>query len=194
MERQSGSDAVTSEDQRLLAETLSSALASIQPGNTAYRDYHNLMIGIVEFLFYPNLLCPRKETEINQGRKRIDITMENGAKEGIFYRLHDVRDLPCSFVAIECKNYSTEVANPELDQLAGRFSANRGKFGILCCRNFEDRGLFIERCRDTLRDGHGLIIPLDDSTILGLLSLIQQEERSRIDGVITDIINEVWLS
>ena len=42
--------------------------------------------------------------------------MENGARAGIFYRLHDVRKLPCPYVFFECKNYVTEVAHPELDQ------------------------------------------------------------------------------
>ena len=92
------------------------------------------MIGVIEFLFFPSLLYPRKEREIHQGRKRIDIAMENGAKTGIFVRLHQIRDFPCAYVAFECKNYSTDVANPEIDQLAGRFSPNRGKVGFLCCR------------------------------------------------------------
>ena len=43
------------------------------------------MIGIVEFIFHPKLAHPKKELEIHEGRKRIDIVMENGAHTGIFY-------------------------------------------------------------------------------------------------------------
>ena len=92
-------------DERVIAQALSLALQSIQPGDTQATEYHRLMIGIVEFLFFPNLIYPKKEREIHQGRKRIDIVMENGARSGIFQRLHQIRHLPCAFVAFECKNY-----------------------------------------------------------------------------------------
>ncbi|MCK4786747.1 MAG: hypothetical protein KAV87_23515 [Desulfobacteraceae bacterium] len=83
------------------------------------------MIGIVEFLFFPNLLYPLKEREIHEGRKRIAIVMENGVRDGILYDLHSVRNIPCAYVVFECKNYGRDVSNPELDQIAGRFSTNR---------------------------------------------------------------------
>src|SRR6267378_4519336 len=186
--------AVELEDEPAIAGALAAALQSILPGSDAAGQYHSLMIGIVEFLFFPNLVNPRKEKEIHHGRKRIDIFMENGARDGIFYRLHDVRKLPCSFVAIECKNYSTEVANPELDQLSSRFSVNRGKLGLLCCRTFEDRVLFVERCRDTFKDDRGLIMPLDDQTILRLLEMVQTGRRSEIEKMLTSLLDEVWVS
>ena len=139
LERRGLHGIVEDEDEPALAAALRAALASIPAGNTHASDYHKLMVGILEFVFFPSLVCPRKEQEIHQGRKRIDIVMENSATTGVLYRLHAVRKLPSAYVAFECKNYTTEVANPELDQLAGRFSPNRGKIGFLCCRRFEDR-------------------------------------------------------
>jgi hypothetical protein len=185
---------VSEEDERVISEALAAALTSISAGNAKAAEYHSLMIGIVEFIFFPNLLSPKKEREIHQGRKRIDILMENGARDGIFHRLHDIRKLPCAFVPIECKNYTTEVANPELDQLGGRFSVNRGMFGFLCCRTFENRKLFVERCRDSHKDGRGLIVPLDDTTVLKLLTLVRSNHRQEIDAEITNLVNEVWVS
>jgi hypothetical protein len=181
-------------DEGLMAEALITAMESIPAGNNSASEYHHMMIGVVEFLFFPDLLYPKKEVEINQGRKRIDITMENGAREGVFHELHEVRDLPCSFVALECKNYGRDIANPELDQIAGRFSPVRGKFGILCCRGFRDRATFIERCRDTLREDRGLVIPLDDATVIELLRFVEGGDRSRVGDRMRELVNEVWLS
>jgi hypothetical protein len=152
------------------------------------------MIGILEFTFFPKLMHPKKEHEIHQGRKRIDIVMENAAKNGIFHTMPSVRRYPCYYVPFECKNYSRDVANPELDQLAGRFSTNRGKLGFLCCRAFEDRGLFVERCRDTFRDERGLIIPLDDSAVVGLLMCIERNERDHVDDILSELVAEIWMS
>jgi len=71
---------------------------------------------------------------------------------------------------------------------------NRGKLGFLCCRTFEDRSLFIERCRDTFKDDRGLIIPFDDETVLRLLELVQTGRRGEIEGILTSLIDEIWVN
>jgi hypothetical protein len=180
--------------ERALAASLEQALAAIAVGGGAASSYHSIMIGICEFLFFPHLVTPIKEREIHQGRKRIDIVMSNSATNGAFEILHRVRKVACPYVFIECKNYCNDISNPELDQLAGRFSTNRGSFGILCCRQFEDRPLFVERCRDTYRDGRGLIIGLSDKQVTVLLRHISNGERRRIDSELTSYIDEVMLS
>lgn len=184
--------AVEEGDQRVLAAALRTALSAVPAGAEAASAYHRLMIGIVEFLFYPSLVCPRKEAEIHDGRKRIDILMENAAPSGTFHRLHDVRGLPCAYIPIECKNYTREIANPELDQIAGRFSVNRGKVGLVCCRSFENRALFVQRCRDTLRDGRGLILAVDDNIVGSWLNLIESDRRRDVDGEVARLVDEVW--
>jgi hypothetical protein len=96
-------------------------------------------------------------------------------------------------MAFEFKNYITEVGNPELDQLAGRFSANRRRLGFLWCRHFENRELFIQRCRDTFTDGRGLILPIDDKTVIRFLALIERGRRQEIDRELENLVAEVWL-
>src|SRR5690348_3142063 len=88
LERSGSPNGVELEDESAIAAALSAVLDSIPPGSETAGHYHSLLVGIVEFLFFPNLINPIKEREIHDGRKRIDILMENGAYEGIFYRLH----------------------------------------------------------------------------------------------------------
>ncbi|MDT0354766.1 hypothetical protein RJO15_03195 [Herbaspirillum huttiense F1] len=144
-------------------------LKNTPPGNDHASDYHRLIVGILELVFYPSLTCPRKEQEINQGRKRIDIVFDNSAASGELHRLHSVRKISSSYVMVECKNYSKDVANPELDQLAGRFSFRHGEFGLLVCRSVADYPTLIARCHDLYTAKHELILPVLDEDILLML-------------------------
>lgn len=110
-----------------------------------------------------------KESQIHDGRKRIDISYANTARDGFFKYLIRHR-IKSRYVFVECKNYGTDVTNPELDQLSSRFSTLRGEFGILACRSFKDKDLFLRRCRDTASDGRGYIIALDDEDLKRLVA------------------------
>jgi hypothetical protein len=194
MERTDSASDVDSDDETVIARSLEEVLRNTPAGGDHATTYHRLMVGIAEFIFYPKLQHPRKEHEIHEGRKRIDITMENAAHGGIFSTLPNLRRMPCAYVPLECKNYGREVGNPELDQISGRFSVNRGKVGFLCCREFENRNLFVQRCRDTFVDDRGLVLPLDDATVLRYLALISQGSRNELEEQWSNLIAEVWLN
>lgn len=148
-------------------EKLLDDVVSVPTGNAGADDYHRAVQALLTALFYPDLTMPRREVEIHDGRKRIDITYANAATEGFFSWL--AQHYPSAYAIIECKNYSGDPANPELDQLSGRFSPNRGRLGLLLCRSFTDKPLFVQRCRDTANDDRGFIIALDDDDLRQLV-------------------------
>ena len=159
------------EDQEFNFDSLAVGLDSISVGDNDAESFHDHIIGVLTAIFYPFLINPKKEQEIHDGRKRVDIVFQNAAHEGFFFELPNNKNVPSGYIFIECKNYSSDPANPELDQLAGRFSVNRGRFGFLVCRSFRNKELFIKRCKDTAQDGRGFIIALDDGDIKQLLNL-----------------------
>ena len=167
---------VDSIDIDILIDNLVNQLSNINTGREAATEYHMFIRDVLELLFYPYLVNPSVEEVIHDGRKRIDIVLENNSKAGFFHNLHNIGRVFCPYVYIECKNYGQEVANPEIDQLAGRFSDYRGKFGILMCRSVMDRERLIKRCQDTYKDGRGLIIPLLDEDIRLMLQSIKEDE------------------
>ena len=78
-----------------IALDLANRLSSIPMGNESASAYHNIMIGILELLFYPHLISPYKEREIHDGRKRIDIVFENAAESNtIFDRIINKHRIP----------------------------------------------------------------------------------------------------
>jgi hypothetical protein len=134
------------------------------PGQPHATQYHLAVEQLLTALFYPALTSPKVEYPIHERRKRIDITYTNNARQGFFdwLRLHSI---PCRYIAVECKNYQSDPANPELDQISSRFSPLRGQIGLLMCRTFKNRELLMKRCRDTALDHRGYVIPLDDADL-----------------------------
>lgn len=144
-------------------------VTSVSPGSAGSDVYEKAIESLLAVLFASVLMYPEPQTRIHQGRKRIDITYMNAAGEGFFQWLRDSGYF-APYILVECKNYSGDPANPELDQLIGRFSARRGRVGFLVCRKIDDKDLFISRCRDAANDGHGFIIPLDDDDLTELVN------------------------
>ncbi|MCR4322537.1 MAG: hypothetical protein NUV61_00415 [Candidatus Azambacteria bacterium] len=164
------------EESKFDYNSLASELGAIPAGDENAKKFHDHITGVLTAIFYPYLINPKKEHEIHEGRKRIDVTFQNAAHDGFFFDLPNTKSVPSGYVFVECKNYSSDPANPELDQLSGRFSTNRGQFGFLICRTFKNKQLFIKRCKDTANDGRGRIIALDDKDIKQLLNLRNKKD------------------
>jgi hypothetical protein len=147
------------------------AVTSAPLGRKGETKFHHAVESLLTMLLHGSLAHPSREHEIHNGRKRIDIRYSNVAPRGFFAWLS--RSYPAAHVVIECKNYSGDPANPELDQISGRFSPSRGQVGFLLCRSFKNKDLFWERCRDTAKDRRGYIIPLDDSDLTDLVKLVR---------------------
>jgi hypothetical protein len=149
-------------------DSLLRAVTAIDPGRDTADDYHRAVENLLTALFYPNLTSPHIEYPIHDGRKVIDIAYANVASRGFFGWV--AQHYPSAMVFIECKNYSSDPANPELDQLSSRFSPRRGQVGLLICRTITDRERMTARCRDTANDGRGYVIALDDHDLDSLVA------------------------
>ncbi|MFI9769345.1 hypothetical protein ACIHJG_21110 [Streptomyces sp. NPDC052415] len=149
------------------------------PGNQYASRYHNAIEALFAALFYPALTNPVKEHPVDDGRKRVDITYTNRDKRGFFDWLTRQGYL-CPYVFFECKNYASELGNPELDQICGRFTPLRGRVGIIACRSI-DRDRFLQRCRDAARGHRGYVLFLDDDDLRRLVDEVKTSLGPRRD-------------
>lgn len=140
----------------------------LKPGKENATKYEKAIEKLLSALFYPSLSSPELQRKINEGRKRVDLVYNNIATYGFFAWLGSHYNAP--YIFLECKNYSSDPENPELDQLSGRFSRERGDFGLLICRRIDNRDLLRKRCIDTANAGRGFIIALDDSDLESLVN------------------------
>ena len=178
-------------DERVFANVLIERLQQIPGGNAAASEYHSVMIGICTFLFYPSLTIPVKEKEIHEGRKRIDIKFTNAARDGFFATVMRSPQMRGISVPIECKNYTREIANPEMDQLQGRFGHTRGFFGILLCRDMDNKERIRAGCRDTALDQRGYMLALDDEDVIAMLSFVRDGVHSSIERYLQMRLDEI---
>jgi hypothetical protein len=175
-------------------EHLIAELSQIPKGADGATRFHKTVTAILELLFYPKLVAPEIEVKIHDGRKRIDIVYDNAASSGFFWNLHNQYQTPCQFIFVECKNYSSDPRNPELDQMGGRFSPNKGKFGIIVCRSIDDETLFLKRCADTYRDQRGVILPLTDENLIVALKNLRDLSESKLEDILQAKFRIVALS
>lgn len=147
-------------------------LADVSPGKEGFHAYEKAISAVLQALFYPTLDYPRKQTKMHNGMKIIDLMFRNMARHGFFWWLMQHNYIVPNII-VECKNYNRDPANPELDQLIGRFSPQRGRVGLLVCRKIEKKDLFDARCRETAKDQQGYIVALDDDDIRTLVEEIR---------------------
>ena len=159
------------------------ALKKIPMGDGYQTEYHNLIAAIMLRLFSPILSKPKLEYDINDGRKRIDMVLNNSQENGFFKELSTRFQVKAPFVFVECKNYTHKVKNPEVDQLAMRFKDKYGNFGILTYRNYEDEAFLLQLCQDCIEQ-HKYIICLNDRDIISLL------KRKMDEGDVDDFMEE----
>ncbi|MDA8027302.1 MAG: hypothetical protein M0T78_12355 [Actinomycetota bacterium] len=172
-------------------EVLLSAVLEIEPGRAGADAYHRAVESLFQALFYPSLVNPIRESRIHEGRKRIDIKFTNAASTGFFWRINTHHRVPAGYIVIECKNYSEDISNPELDQLVGRFSPTRGRLGLLVFRHADNSDVCVERCRDAFHDDRGWILPLDDDDLKNLVEERKLNPNSSTYQLLEDRFAEV---
>jgi hypothetical protein len=164
--------------------SLSEVFAKVKRGAASADEYHRLVMGSLTALFYPDLIQPHKEWDIHDGRKRIDLVFTNAADTGFFAQRRNDPMVNANTVIVECKNYSSDIANQELDQLLGRFDSNRGKFGIVTCREVDKPDLLIKRCKDASTRAQGYMIVLTDADIVAMLRAKSELRDNEIEALL----------
>jgi hypothetical protein len=167
-----------------ICASLASAFAKIPTGAKHAGDYHSLVLGSLTALFYPMLIQPHKEWEINDGRKRVDIVFTNAGDTGFFSQRRSDHKVNANTVIVECKNYTDDLANPEVDQLIGRFDDNRGKFGIITCRAVKDLAALERRCRDAASRSQAYILIFTDEDIVAMLDAKSQLNDDVVENIL----------
>lgn len=167
-----------------VATLLAEKLQNTASGKKHAEQYHGIIMHALNLCFYPHLTQPKREWEINDGRKRIDIAYTNSSNSGFFQERRQAHNTCSTIVIVECKNYSSDLENAEFDQLLGRFDDNKGKLGFLVCRNNENRKLVLERAKDAAKSKRGYIILLEDADVIEMLRNVAVGQHEKNDEML----------
>ena len=144
------------------------SLIALPVGRGFDTEYQNLTCAILIKLFMPPLKNPKLEYPLNEGLKRVDMVMSNQAEHGFFAGLPKRFGVSAPYIFIECKNYDSDVSNPQVIHLLADLRRTEYKFGILLYRNAGDEKALLKRCQHFL-DSNGYIITLNDKDIIHML-------------------------
>ena len=172
-------------------DALMTAVSAVESGPAGANAYHRAVEALLQAVFYPALTNPVREFRLHDGRKRIDIKFTNASREGFFWRVGQHHAVPAGFVVVECKNYTEDIANSELDQIAGRFSPSRGRLGLLVFRHAGDMALCVQRCKDAFHDDRGWILPFTDDDLQHLVDEKKANPKSLTFQTLEDRFGEV---
>lgn len=163
------------------------AVTSIKSGSASAGKYHRAVADLLAALFYPDLIDQKIEGEIDEGRKRVDLryTVSGYGSGAIGWLQQNTAPMP--FLYVECKNYTDDLGNAELDQLTGRFNIGKGgQVGFLINRGFKNKKRFLDRCRDAALKGRGYVLALDDSDLTALTNARAIDDAAGFGRIITE--------
>jgi len=173
---------------KLDALALLKELEGLKPGTEMANAYHDLIFRCLSQIFDNSLKRGKKEVPMDNNRKRVDVVFDNYDNNGFFAHIRNSNQIFCPKIFIECKNYSSDPSNPEVDQLIGRLGKKAGMFGILICRQVENEEILMQRCKSAMNKGQGHIIYLVDEDIKALLLM---KELSNDEGI-NNFLSEKW--
>jgi hypothetical protein len=173
---------------------LEDTLKKINKGNTGAdaNDYETVISLLLSSVFSCDLRNLKIQEEIDDGRRRIDFVMTNGATDGFFWQLSEKHHLKCPYILFECKNYSEDLGNEEFAQLADRLQTKIGQVGIIVCRSVKDRQKCLKAQQARYPDR--LILVLDDNDISNLLSFHIEGDRDGLLNYLDDQAKAVIFS
>ena len=177
--------------QIIILEQYSKKLLDLPSGKPSAGIYHDLIFNALTSIFDKWLKNPKKEVKMDGGRKRIDITFNNKAKEGFFYDLRTRYNIPSPIIFIECKNYSEDIRNPELQQIETRLNGALGMFGMIVCRKIDNNDELLAKLKDIFHRQRKHIIILNDLDIQKIIQLKIDDQEPQIDDFLEEKLLQV---
>ncbi|MCD7032871.1 hypothetical protein LRR81_01425 [Metabacillus sp. GX 13764] len=148
---------------------LISELNNCKTGEKNWKNYEDICIKILNFLFVPPFSEVKEQSRTESGDSRRDGVLPNNKHSGFWEMVRN--EFKSRHIICEFKNYSTDVGKDQLNQLRIYLSKPTiGRFGLLFLRKKPSKKLLEARKR-AYEEGNILILLLDDELIIEMIKM-----------------------
>lgn len=172
-----------------IIDSLIESLKKLRSGKKDAYEYEKVTGGIIELVFYPYLFKPEYQFRMIDWLKIVDISYLNSASTWFFSDLAKT-NIACREIYFECKNYTWDVKNQELDQLNWRFRDKVSEVWFIVCRDIKNKIDFNKRIQYLTKQSHYILL-LEDKDLIQLLEYKKVWKDSEIDNYLNKKLEEL---
>jgi hypothetical protein len=160
-------------------------------GRAHWKNFEDLCIEILEFLFVPPLVAPIPQPRTYSGTNRRDAVLPNRNFDEKNHWGHLLKELNARMILFEFKNYDlTEIGHEEILQTDNYLTNAMGKLAVVICSKPPDNGAHIQRNTIFSRSGKVILFLTKDH----LREMLYIKERGEDPAdLIVDLVERFYL-
>ncbi|WP_437644275.1 hypothetical protein [Sorangium sp. So ce362] len=173
------------------ASILRQRIKHCPPGRPGWREFENICIEALRFLFVPPLHEPHIQPRSYSGIDRRDAVFPNRniGSSNTWGQLYT--ELAARMILFEFKNYdSEEIGKEETNQTRNYLTAPMGRLAIMCCNKIPDRAAHIKR-NTIFSEERKVILFLTRDHFLEMLAI--KERGDDPSDLIMDLVERFYL-
>lgn len=161
------------------------------PGKSGWKEFEDVCIEILCFLFIPPLTVPKIQTRTQSGIDVRDAIFPNRNFDSSNPWGYIFQELSARLILFEFKNYEKEeIAKEEVNQIRNYLKTTMGRLAILCCSKKPNKSAYI--CRNSVYNEEKKIILFLTKDHLKEMIFIKERGEDPTD-LILDMIEEFYL-
>jgi hypothetical protein len=173
---------------------LISRLKECPEGKVGWKDYENICIDILNYLFVPPLKEPKIQSRTESGIDMRDALYPNRCEHPNWKFIRN--DYDAKYILFEFKNYSTSDGGSAIDkdvvnQVRNYLKQTIGKIGFVCSKK-EPSHSGLEARKQAYIDDKKLIIFLNNEQLMEML--MRKYRKEEPSDIILDLIDEFNLN
>jgi len=173
------------------AQTLRHRLRQCPAGRDGWREFEEIGLDVLRFLFVPPLTDPIPQPRSYSGIDRRDAVFPNRNFDGDSNWSKLYRELNARMILVEFKNYDAEeIGKEETNQTRNYLTVPMGRLAIMCCNRVPNRAAHIKR-NTIYSEDHKVILFVTTAHLVEMLAIKERGEDP--SDLIMDMVERFYM-